>query len=95
MERVRTLLPGLGDPVPLRIDPGSPVASRSLGELDFRGTTGATVLAILREGEKVVMPSGGEVLREGDVLAVTGSRDAVESARAFLSPSGPAEPRVE
>jgi CPA2 family monovalent cation:H+ antiporter-2 len=95
MERIRTLLPGLGDPVPLRIDRGSPVAARSLGELDFRGTTGATVLAILRDGEKVVMPSGDQVLREGDVLAVTGSRDAVESARAFLSPAEPAEPRAE
>ena len=85
IERVRTLLPGLGDPLTLRVNPGSPAAARSLADLDLRGRTGATVLAILRHDEKIVMPEGREVLREGDVLAVTGSRDAVESARAFLS----------
>jgi hypothetical protein len=31
------------------------------------------------------MPSGSDVVREDDVLAVVGSRESVESARAILS----------
>jgi K+/H+ antiporter YhaU regulatory subunit KhtT len=34
----------------------------------------------------VPMPSGREILRKGDVLAVVGSRDAVDAARALISP---------
>jgi monovalent cation:H+ antiporter-2, CPA2 family len=68
---------------------GSPVAGRSLADVNLRSITGATVLAILRDrGEQVLMPSGTQVLREGDLLAMIGSHDAVESARVLVSPSG-------
>jgi CPA2 family monovalent cation:H+ antiporter-2 len=88
MDRLRAVLPGMGDPIPLRVAPGSPAAGRSLADINLRGITGATVLAILREQEQVLMPSGPQVLREGDLLAVVGSRDAVENARALVAPSG-------
>jgi len=87
-ERIRTVLPGMGDPVPLRVTPGSPVAGRSLADVNLRGITGATVLAILREREQVLMPSGPQVIREGDLLAAVGSHDAVESARALVTATG-------
>jgi monovalent cation:H+ antiporter-2, CPA2 family len=83
---VREVLPGMGDPVPLRIAFGSPVADRSLADVNLRSITGATVLAILRDrGEQVLMPSGTQVLREGDLLAVIGSHDAVESASGLVA----------
>jgi CPA2 family monovalent cation:H+ antiporter-2 len=89
IERVREVLPGMGNPIPLRIGSGSPVAGRSLADVNLRSVTGATVLAILRDrGEQVLMPSGPQLLREGDLLAVIGSHDAVESARALISPTG-------
>jgi CPA2 family monovalent cation:H+ antiporter-2 len=89
IQRVREALPGMGDPVPLRIAAGSPVAGRSLADVNLRSITGATVLAILRDrGEQVLMPSGPQVLREGDLLAVIGSHDAVESMRALVAPTG-------
>jgi CPA2 family monovalent cation:H+ antiporter-2 len=91
MDRVHRLLPGLGDPVPLRVTPASSVAGRSLADVNLRGITGATVLAILRDGAQVLMPSGREVLREGDILAVIGSGDAIESAKALISPGGAAD----
>jgi CPA2 family monovalent cation:H+ antiporter-2 len=87
IERVREVLPGMGDPVPLRIMAGSPVAGRSLADVNLRSITGATVLAILREREQVLMPSGPQMLREGDLLAVIGSHDAVNNARTLLSPT--------
>ena len=55
MDRVRAALPGLGDPVSLRVPETSPAANRTLAELNLRGHTGATVLAILREGEQVLV----------------------------------------
>ena len=83
---IHELLPGLGEPTPLRITAESPAVGRSLAELDLRGQTGATVLVILR-GEQGLLPSAREVLREGDVLALAGSHDAIESARALLVPT--------
>ncbi|MDQ3995614.1 MAG: cation:proton antiporter, partial [Gemmatimonadota bacterium] len=89
IQRVREVLPGMGDPVPLRVAAGSPVAGRSLADVNLRSITGATVLAILRDrGEQVLMPSGPQVLRVGDLLAVIGTHDAVESARALVAPAG-------
>ncbi len=87
IERVREVLPGMGDPIPLRIMPGSPAVGRTLADVNMRSVTGATVLAILRDrGEQVLMPSGSQVLRDGDLLAVIGSHDAVESAKALVAP---------
>jgi CPA2 family monovalent cation:H+ antiporter-2 len=88
MERIRQFLPGMGDPVPLRVPPESAIAGQTLADVNLRGITGATVLAILRGGESVPMPSGGEVISAGDVLAVVGSDDAVEAARALVSRAG-------
>ena len=53
-------------------------------ELDLRGRTGATVLAIRREGASIPNPEATERLREGDVLALTGTADALDAARAAL-----------
>ena len=59
---------------------------KTLAELNLRGLTGATVLAIHREGEDVSVPTAREVLRPGDVLALAGTHAAVEAARGLLSP---------
>ena len=86
MERVREALPGLGEPVSLRVFAESPSSGRTLAELNLRGVTGATVLAILRHGEQVLVPSGHERLHAGDVLAVAGSEESIAAARELLEP---------
>jgi CPA2 family monovalent cation:H+ antiporter-2 len=80
----RAMFPGLGEPVAVRIPAASPAVGRSLAELGVRGNTGATVLAIARAGGSVMVPSAGEVLRADDVLALAGSHESVEAARALL-----------
>jgi CPA2 family monovalent cation:H+ antiporter-2 len=60
---------------------------RTLADLEVRGRTGATVLAIWRRDGSVVVPSATEALRAGDLLALAGARDAVESARELLGAS--------
>ncbi len=63
---------------------GSAAIGRSLAQLEVRGTTGATVLAIQRGDEGLVVPDAHEPLRAADVLAVAGSTEAISAARALL-----------
>ncbi|XXF78052.1 cation:proton antiporter [Myxococcaceae bacterium GXIMD 01537] len=85
LEQLHGLLPGLGEPTPVKLEERSPAVGRTLAELNLRGLTGATVLAIQRGEEGVSIPSAQEVLRTGDVLALAGTHEAVEAARSLLS----------
>jgi CPA2 family monovalent cation:H+ antiporter-2 len=82
---VRELLPGIGEPVPVRLESSSPAVGRTLSDLHLRGVTGATVLAIYRPATGAVLPSAAEVLQAGDVLALAGTREAVAAARALVT----------
>ncbi len=79
------LLAGLGSPVSVPIAAGSSAVGKTLAELNLRGLTGATVLAIQRPEHPVVVPSGEDRIAAGDVLAVAGTTTAVESARRLLA----------
>ena len=82
----RDALDGLGTPTPLPIRAGSPAIGRSLRQLNLRGVTGATVLAIRRRQGELVLPGPDDVLAEGDVLALSGSLDALAAAGELLAP---------
>ncbi len=84
LSRVRAMLPGLGEPVVARLLPGAPSAGRTLAQLGLRGATGATLLAISRPEGSVMVPSGGEVMRPGDVLALAGTHASIEAACELL-----------
>jgi CPA2 family monovalent cation:H+ antiporter-2 len=86
---VSALVPGLGDPVRVEIPAGSGAVGRSLAEIELRGVTGATVLAIVRDGSQIAIPGPDEVLQPGDVLAVVGSQHAVGAAIHLLTRRGP------
>ena len=83
--QVAQVLPGLGSPVRFTLSAGSPAVGRTLASLNLRGATGATVLAIARDPEGVLVPTGHEELRVDDVLALAGTHEAVAAARAVLS----------
>jgi CPA2 family monovalent cation:H+ antiporter-2 len=63
----------------------STAIGQSLAELNLRGRSGATVLAISRDGESIVVPAAGERLQAGDVLALAGTHEAIDAAKALLS----------
>ncbi|MGH7673766.1 MAG: cation:proton antiporter [Gemmatimonadales bacterium] len=84
LEQVQQLLPGLGVLAAVRLEAGSPATGKTLAELNLRGITGATVLAITRERGGVVVPTATEVLRAGDVLALAGSHGAIAAAKGIL-----------
>lgn len=87
LARVKQVLPGLGDAVPVRLDPASPAVGKTLAELDLRGLAGASVLVIIRGEERLLIPTGKEVLRVEDVLALVGTHEAVDAAKELLLPS--------
>jgi CPA2 family monovalent cation:H+ antiporter-2 len=84
LAQVQTLLPGIGAPEPLTIEATSPAVGRSLAELNLRGATGATVLEIHREDQDVLVPGAHDTLRAGDVLALAGTREALDAAARLL-----------
>ncbi len=84
LEQARSLFPGMGAPVRCEIPPGSPAAGRSLAELELRGTTGATVLAIVRGGAGAAVANAPGPLQVGDVLAIAGTGEAIAAATAIL-----------
>lgn len=65
---------------PIRLVRGDAAVGRTLIELNLRSRTGATVLGVTQAGGKAKLPNGREVLAEGDVLALAGTREAVEAA---------------
>ncbi|MGC1678662.1 MAG: cation:proton antiporter [Candidatus Binataceae bacterium] len=75
---------GLGTVTPIVLGAGAAAIGRTLAELDLRAATGATAVAIARNAGPVVVPSGEEVLGEGDVIEVVGPRERVEAARRLL-----------
>jgi CPA2 family monovalent cation:H+ antiporter-2 len=86
----RRMVPGLGEAATLRLSPGDPAVSRTLAQLNLRGLTGATVIAVERAGQGVIYPGAHERLCAGDVLVFTGTDAAVAAARQLLL--GPATP---
>jgi CPA2 family monovalent cation:H+ antiporter-2 len=81
-------LPGLGEPVCVRLEPGFHAVDHTLAALNVRGLTGATVLAIQRSSGHVTLPSGHESLRSGDVLVLAGTQDSVDAAAQLLRGRG-------
>jgi CPA2 family monovalent cation:H+ antiporter-2 len=83
-QSVSAELPGLGNARAFRLGADSRVIGRTLRQLDLRGLTGATVIAIDREPADVIYPTADETLRPGDTLVVTGAAEAVEAAQELL-----------
>lgn len=85
LQQLHQILPGLGAPQPIRVRAGTHAVDKTLAELNLRGLTGATVLAIIREHGGVLTPTGRETLQAGDLLAVAGTAEAIESAELLLA----------
>jgi CPA2 family monovalent cation:H+ antiporter-2 len=96
IERVQATLPGLGEPVPVTIPGGSRVVGKTLGDIDLRGKTGATVLTILHQGgDEALLPNGHERLGAGDVVFLAGTNHSVRLARGILINAMKPTPEIE
>lgn len=58
---------------------------KTLSQIDLRGMTEASVMAILKKGEKgILVPTGRELLELNDVLALVGTEEAIEASKKLL-----------
>ena len=70
----------------VRLDPDSSAVGKTLGELDLRGETGATVIAVIRDGETKISPGARYELRANDTVLLSGSAERIEKAIGILQP---------
>jgi CPA2 family monovalent cation:H+ antiporter-2 len=83
------MLPGFPDMSPLQLVDGNAAIGRTLGEINLRARTGATILSINREAAGLVLPAARERLQQGDVVTLAGPPDAIKKAHDILQ-NGPA-----
>jgi CPA2 family monovalent cation:H+ antiporter-2 len=72
---------------------GSECAScgKTLGEIDFRGLTGALVLAAVNGDEVIHGPGAEHRLRPGELLIVRGDHSELDRARDLVAGALPAD----
>ncbi|MBE0571833.1 MAG: cation:proton antiporter [Ignavibacteriaceae bacterium] len=58
---------------------------KTIGELNLRDKTDATIIAIVRKGTTITTPTAKDILHAGDTLVITGSHKAVDDAFDLLS----------
>jgi TrkA domain protein len=68
-----------------RVAPGSPLAGRTIQESAIRKRTGASVIAILRDGRPRPNPGPADVMEGGDTLLVVGDRQQVQRFRTEIA----------
>ena len=71
----------------IQISPDSPVVGKTLGELHLRGKTGATVIAVVRDGVNKISPGAKYRLEEGDTVVLLGSLEKIDRAKEIFEPS--------
>ncbi|MEM4729584.1 MAG: TrkA C-terminal domain-containing protein [Thermoplasmata archaeon] len=68
----------------VRVPSGGPAVGKTLGELDLRRQTGASVLAVQRGDRIVPNPSAGTRVDGGDVLIVMGTAEELKKVETLL-----------
>lgn len=69
----------------LKLEPGSRFDGQSLGDTEARRRTGASIVAVLRDGEALPSPRPDFALRGGDTLIVVGTSDGVAGVADILA----------
>ena len=72
----------------VRVGEGGPLAGRTLAEVDLRARTGASVVALYRDGALVPSPTPDSKLQPGDRLGLIGDPAHVQAAETLVSGTG-------
>ncbi|MBA3443135.1 MAG: cation:proton antiporter [Pyrinomonadaceae bacterium] len=72
----------------LLVDAGATAVGKTIGELKLRRKTGATVIAVARDGHTEVNPGSEFTLRAGDILVLLGSPEQIDVAVEHLNAAG-------
>jgi CPA2 family monovalent cation:H+ antiporter-2 len=73
---------------PVGIAKDSPAGGRLIRELELRTRTGASIVAIERQGASIINPGADEELQAGDQVLLLGKPDQLQSARRCLQGDG-------
>lgn len=68
------------------LPPDTPLVGQTIAAAEIRQRSGASIVAIMREGALHSNPSPDEVLRAGDMVAVLGTQAQRVAFRALLTP---------
>ncbi|MGL6277937.1 MAG: cation:proton antiporter regulatory subunit [Gaiella sp.] len=68
----------------IEIGDGTAAVGRPIADLGLRTRTGASVVAIVRDGATITSPRGDVVLKAGDTVVLVGSREAIDLAIGLL-----------
>ncbi|MHC4198184.1 MAG: cation:proton antiporter regulatory subunit [Planctomycetota bacterium] len=69
----------------VKVEPGSVLEDKTIGELAVRRKTGVSIISILRKGKVIPNPLAKHTMRKGDTIVVVGRNEQV---KAFLSMVG-------
>lgn len=68
-----------------KVEAGSPCCGKTIGELEVRKKTGASIIAIIeRDNHKKINPGPEHMLRAGATLVVAGERPQIKALRRLL-----------
>jgi TrkA domain protein len=73
----------------MQITPGSPYAGRPLAHTRARTRTGASIVAVLREGKVIPSPTPDFVFESGDAVVAVGTRSGLDTLPAILANDEP------
>ncbi len=76
----------------VQLQPGSPAGGKTLKELDLRHATGATVIAVVRNGEATTNPGPDYQLQTDDILVLLGAHRDLDAAAGLLTQRGKVGP---
>jgi CPA2 family monovalent cation:H+ antiporter-2 len=75
----------------IQLQRDSPAIGKTLKELDIRRTTGATVIAVVRDGEATTNPGPDYTLQIDDILVLLGAHRDLDEAANLLTQRGQVE----
>ena len=69
-----------------KIEPGSPAIGQTIGQLQVRQTTGATIIAIIeKDGHKHINPGPDQILTDDMTVVVAGERQQVQAFKRLIA----------
>jgi len=69
----------------VRIGHGSPYDGRTLGDTQARSRTGASIVAVVRQGEVIASPRPDFRFQAEDAVVVIGTKDGTDAVEALLT----------
>ncbi|MCC6189324.1 MAG: cation:proton antiporter [Anaerolineales bacterium] len=78
----------------VRLGEGDPLVGQTLAQADLRAQTGASVVALYRDGRLLANPKSQTVFQSGDHVGLIGEPEQIAAAFARLTASGSSPPAV-